>query len=157
MEEYANIDDLEKKEENSLKSKFEKFLGSTWWWVAVVVLVAISAFCVGRFTAIRSEKEPVRVVQEKENLVSSIKNQEQDIEKNKTSVIKNTQPAAATIPQEEALGKIEVVASKNGTKYHLPTCAGAKQISDKNKITFTSIDEARAAGYTPAANCKGLK
>jgi len=52
---------------------------------------------------------------------------------------------------------IQVVASKNGTKYHLPTCAGAKQISDKNKVTFGSIEEARAKGYTPASNCKGLK
>lgn len=51
----------------------------------------------------------------------------------------------------------QVVASKNGTKYHLPTCPGAKQISDKNKITFNSAEEARAAGYSPASNCKGLK
>jgi len=50
-----------------------------------------------------------------------------------------------------------VVASKSGTKYHYPWCAGAKQISAKNLITFNSIEEARAAGYTPASNCKGLK
>lgn len=51
----------------------------------------------------------------------------------------------------------EVVASKSGTKYHYPWCSGAKQISEKNKITFPSIEEARKAGYTPATNCKGLK
>ena len=51
----------------------------------------------------------------------------------------------------------QVVASKNGTKYHYPWCAGAKQIAEKNKITFASTEEARAKGYTPAANCKGLK
>jgi hypothetical protein len=51
----------------------------------------------------------------------------------------------------------QVVASKNGTKYHYPWCAGAKQIAEKNKISFPSIEAARAAGYTPAANCKGLE
>ena len=40
---------------------------------------------------------------------------------------------------------------------YYPWCAGAKQISEKNKITFASTEEARAKGYTPAANCKGLK
>ena len=50
-----------------------------------------------------------------------------------------------------------VVASKSGTKYHLPTCSGAKSIKPDNLITFASIAEAEAAGYTPAANCPGLK
>ena len=49
-----------------------------------------------------------------------------------------------------------VVASKNGTKYHLPWCAGAQQMNEENKIYFASRREAEAAGYTPAANCKGL-
>ena len=50
----------------------------------------------------------------------------------------------------------QVVASKNGTKYHLPWCPGAKQIKDENKITFISAEEARVQGYTPAANCPEL-
>jgi hypothetical protein len=50
-----------------------------------------------------------------------------------------------------------VVASKSGKKYHFPWCAGAKQIAEKNKITFNSTEEARRAGYTPAVNCKGLE
>jgi hypothetical protein len=48
------------------------------------------------------------------------------------------------------------VASKKGTKYHLPTCSGAKTMSEENKIWFTTKEEAEAAGYMPAANCKGL-
>ena len=50
----------------------------------------------------------------------------------------------------------QVVASKSGTKYYLPECAGADRISDANKIWFTSVSAAGAAGYAPAANCKGL-
>ncbi len=50
----------------------------------------------------------------------------------------------------------EVVASKSGTKYHYPWCPGAKQISEKNMITFSTAEEAVKAGYSPASNCKGL-
>jgi len=48
------------------------------------------------------------------------------------------------------------VASKNGTKYYLPSCSGVDRISETNKVWFTSASAAVAAGYTPAANCKGL-
>ena len=34
---------------------------------------------------------------------------------------------------------------------------GRLSIIEKNKIWFGSIEDARKAGYTPAANCKGLK
>ncbi len=48
------------------------------------------------------------------------------------------------------------VASKTGTKYHLPWCSGARRIKVENKVWFATKEEAEAAGYTPAANCKGL-
>ncbi|MFW5853079.1 MAG: hypothetical protein ACOCU8_00370 [Patescibacteria group bacterium] len=50
-----------------------------------------------------------------------------------------------------------VVASRNGKRYHLPWCAGAKQISEPNLVWFQSEAEAQAAGYTPALNCPGLQ
>lgn len=51
----------------------------------------------------------------------------------------------------------QVVASRNGTKYHFPWCSGAGRIKPENLVTFASAGEARAAGYLPAANCQGLK
>jgi len=57
--------------------------------------------------------------------------------------------AIQTVPA----GSVSVVASRSGTKYHLPTCPGAKQIKESNKIVFASIEQAKAAGYGPAANC----
>lgn len=54
---------------------------------------------------------------------------------------------------EVASPGFEVVASKSGTKYHLPNCPGAKQIKETNLIRFASVDAARAAGYSAAANC----
>lgn len=50
----------------------------------------------------------------------------------------------------------QYVASKKGTKYHLPWCPGAKAMNEENKIYFNSKEEAEAAGYTPAVNCKGI-
>jgi hypothetical protein len=49
-----------------------------------------------------------------------------------------------------------VVASKSGMKYYLPWCAGVDRISDTNRVWFASALDARAVGYTPAANCDGL-
>jgi hypothetical protein len=68
-----------------------------------------------------------------------------------------SQATALTAPAgEEATTAAAVVASKSGTKYHLPTCPGAKQIKPENLITFESIEAAKAAGYNAAANCPGL-
>lgn len=67
------------------------------------------------------------------------------------SKAKSTTGAPATLP---AGG--EVVASKSGAKYFFPWCGGAKLIKEENKVWFASADAARAAGYEPAANCKGL-
>ncbi len=50
----------------------------------------------------------------------------------------------------------QVVASKNGTKYYFPWCAGVDRISDANKVWFNSVENAEAKGYSPASNCKGL-
>ena len=65
------------------------------------------------------------------------------------------------VVQEEAVSVAtsttgKVVASKNGTKYYLPGCTGADRISEANKMWFSSDAAAIKAGYTLAANCKGL-
>lgn len=47
-----------------------------------------------------------------------------------------------------------VVASKNGTKYHHPWCAGASQIKEENKIWYETEQQAQQAGLTKAKNCQ---
>lgn len=59
------------------------------------------------------------------------------------------------IPDQAASGG-DFVASIKGSKYHFPWCPGAKQMNEENKIWFATKEEAEAAGYTPAGNCKGL-
>ena len=55
---------------------------------------------------------------------------------------------------DASIGRI--VASRNGTKYYLPECAGVEKISDANKIWFETAVAAVRAGYAPAAACKGI-
>lgn len=101
---------------------------------AVVVLVGFASFGLGRLSLLESRREPVRI----ENaLVAGI--------------------GGVKVKEEKMVLGGQLVASKTGTKYHYPWCAGASQITEKNKIWFTSVEEARKAGYTPASNCKGLK
>lgn len=72
----------------------------------------------------------------------------------------STQQSASVVMVQDGVSSeggaqvaMELVASKNGTKYHALWCPGASQIKDENKITFHSEKEAQAAGYSLAANC----
>ncbi len=98
--------------------------------VVLLILVATASFGLGRQSIIESNTEQTATVQAATE---------------KSGVVENT------INED-----IYYVASKNGAAYHLPFCSGAKRISEKNKITFQSKEEAEAAGYRPAANCPGL-
>lgn len=48
------------------------------------------------------------------------------------------------------------VASKKGSAYYFPWCAGAERITPSNMVWFTSREQAEKAGYAPAKNCSGL-
>jgi hypothetical protein len=60
----------------------------------------------------------------------------------------------ASAPLHTTVGKY--VASKNGTKYYLASCSGAKRIKDENKIWFASVEDAKASGRSASSACKGL-
>lgn len=107
-------------------------LDDAWFTIALVLLVGITAFGLGRVSVHKISAAPSL---QKGTVIESGQREEKS--------------ASST-------GEILYVASKNGTKYHLPWCGSAKQISEKNKITFTSKEAAEAAGYTPAANCPGI-
>ena len=67
-----------------------------------------------------------------------------------------TPPGVTGEPTTATTNAQTYVASKKGSKYHLPTCPGARTIAEGNKIWFATKEEAARAGYTPAANCKGI-
>ncbi len=138
------------------KERLENFLDSRSFVVACVILVAISSFSLGRISGLEDKKVPVKVingnVQNLQNLDGQQKINTERAKDGASAVI-----SVVNIENSNQNPSEIVVGSKNGTKYHYPWCAGAKQIAEKNLITFNSIEEARAKGYTPASNCKGLK
>ena len=103
----------------------------------VIVFVGTASFMIGRISVNETSRPEVRICERDETVALSQKTHEEVLAGN-------------------VIGGA-VVASKNGTKYHLPTCPGAKQISPANLISFPSIEAARAAGLTPASNCPGLE
>lgn len=118
---------------------------SEWLTGLVLVLVALSAFGLGRLSALTSPKTPLELIASPA-----------------ATLTKTTGPASAptslnnNIDNNKNVSSGEVVASKEGSKYHYPWCPGAKQIKEGNKISFPTSAAARAAGYTPAGNCPNL-
>lgn len=46
-----------------------------------------------------------------------------------------------------------IIGNKNSMKYHRPDCPGYKDMAEKNRVFFKSVEEAEAAGYKRAGNC----
>jgi len=109
--------------------------------VTLIILVGLAGFGLGRLSVLDGQKSPISI---------------QNINSNKVSAgVADSLGDVQGNDKENITGV--VVASKNGTKYHYPWCSGAKSINESNRISFSSIKEARKAGYMPASNCKGLK
>src|SRR3989338_2785989 len=107
---------------------------------AVIVLVAVISFGLGRLSKIREEKTPITIENVKEN---------EETSESKPLLTSN-------VDNEIKTDKI-FVASKNGKKYYYAWCESANVIKEQNRIGFAAQAEAEKAGYQPAANCKGLK
>ena len=98
-----------------------------WGLVAIVFLVALASFGLGRLSALEDDRPPVAV----------------------------TEAPAAMKPQAMAMGGL-LVASRTGSTYYYPWCSGASKIALANQVWFASEAAEQKAGYAPAKNCKGL-
>lgn len=99
----------------------------------IVVLVAVTSFGLGRQSLPEAARQRAAV-----------------------GAVAPTIATTSVADDAESLPSTYYVASRNGQVYHLPHCSGAKRITETNKIIFRSKAEAEAAGYRPAANCKGI-
>lgn len=120
-----------------MSERIKSFLSDEiYFYTILILLVGVLSFGLGRWSVVTD--------------VSDIKPQ----------VVLTAQPAALVVSdsdnastQPQTAENSQLVASKKGTKYHLRTCPGAKQMSDQNKIYFANEAQAKAAGYTRAKNC----
>ncbi len=125
-----------------MSEKFKQFLGEDGvFYTLLIILIAIASFGLGRMSVER-DLEPLNT-QTNNQALTALPSLEVEV---KAPEVKGSEMKAGT----------KVIASRSGTKYHLPDCAGAKQIKPENRIEFESIEAAKAAGYSPAANCPGL-
>lgn len=104
-----------------------------------LILGALLFFGLGRLSALQKDHSPISIIK-KETKASE-----------PAQIVQNTAPS----PQPTSSG--EVIGSKNGTKYYLPWCGALSRIKPENRVVFASVALARQAGYTPAANCKGVQ
>ena len=131
-----------------MRQKLKSFLANDALFYGVLLIsTAIASFGLGKQSVLQVNSEKSIVKQ-----AEFVDTESAPLAPSPTQII----PTAIT-PTELQATAGEVVASKSGSKYHLPTCAGAKQIKPENLISFASASAAEAAGYTPAANCKGLQ
>ncbi len=159
IEEYVIVDDMDDEDrgsEGGWKDKLLDFLDNKYFVPIVIILIAIIAFSLGRVSGLQEKKTPVRILNNSTSVsVGEVKGASNNSSPN--PLLLQQEKGASEKINTSANSSGKVVGSKNSTKYHYPWCGGAKRISPQNLITFDSIDKARAAGYLPAANCKGLK
>lgn len=111
--------------------------------ILLILLVGFCSFGLGRLSKLQESKSPIQLEHTFTGTVAT--------------VAASPSVASAAMADKLVVPGGQFIASKGGTKYHFPWCSGAQRISEANKIWFTSVEEARKAGYTPASNCKGLK
>lgn len=104
-----------------------------------VALISLSSFALGRLTAPRIPQTPIQF---------------REIDARAQFFSTSTLGVGESSDTNQGA---QLVASKNGKYYYYPWCPGADRLSEKNKITFSSADEARAKGYAPSSNCPGLQ
>lgn len=113
----------------------------------LIVLTAVGSFGLGRLSFYKSEKTSPEILFF-DSRASAVLSLDKIDNLNNEKIL----GAEKNVPENSI-----VVGSKNSDKYHYPWCSGAKRIAEANKIVFSSIEEARKAGYVPASNCKGLR
>jgi hypothetical protein len=62
--------------------------------------------------------------------------------------------AAAPIPLPTPAGATVFVGSRNSTVYHRADCSHAARIKPENRVTYESVEKAKAASRTPCKTCK---
>ncbi len=135
------LEDLKNKAlnaKNSLTIKEDVFI------VILIVFVGLISFGLGKLSAVEKERDQVTTVSDTISPKTAGET---------AAVLTSTQPKAQINSPVQVNKNGLLVASKNGTRYYYPNCAGVSRIKEENKIWFNSIAEAEARGLTLAANC----
>jgi hypothetical protein len=117
----------------------------------VIVLVGFASFGLGRMSAQESSKPELKY--HPEGFITTNDGSFVNRERAGADEMIEVKTGEGGVGLKQAL----YVGSKNSDKLHFPWCPGAQRIKEENKIWFSSLEKAEAAGYQPAGNCPGLK
>jgi hypothetical protein len=127
----------------SIKDLLEK--GKPFYNLLLLLVIASIFFALGRLSTLVGQKTPIKIEYPNTTQTAAV-----------VQVVSAS--TAISVPKSDVSAQAgEVIGSKTGKKYFFPWCGTVKLIKPENQVKFTSSEEARKAGYTPAANCKGLK
>ena len=146
----ADIKDRIYSREKGLKIGADLFI------VFIIILVGTASFGLGKLSAIEKKKTPIAVYKTDQALLSTVLRNQSVVEGEGGA---SADPRAAQSPSASAIAPSKglVFASKTGKKYYYPWCSGADRIKETNKVWFSSLEQAKSAGYSPASGCTGLK
>jgi hypothetical protein len=119
-------------------------------YVGIVILVAGSAFLLGRLSVVETREQSALIT-----IDPSIQPFIADpvIDHRTSTVGKATAgDTGGTSSEESGL----FLASKNGTKYYSKGCSGASRIKPENVVWYATKADAEAAGKSPSSTCKDL-
>ncbi len=106
---------------------------------AVVVLVGVGGFGLGRLTVIQEQKGTLAIHAAPFSTPLALPTPDS--------------PNNSPIGHVESSSIHNFVASKNGTKYYSANCSGSSRIKEANQVWFETVEAAAAAGYKLASNC----
>ena len=104
----------------------------TWWFVELVLALAVTAGCAG-FAAVREVRSPAQAV---------------------VITTERSVPPETAAPVPTAAADAAYIGNRNSMKYHRAGCRYAAQVKAENRIGFDSAEQALTAGYTPCGACK---
>ncbi|KKR32367.1 MAG: Extracellular nuclease [Parcubacteria group bacterium GW2011_GWF2_39_8b] len=102
----------------------------------LILVIASIFFALGQLSALEDKHTPIKI---------KYNNQSQT-----SAVVNSADIAEATISGQ-------VIGVKSSKKYYFPWCGTIKRVKPENQVPFADIESAKAAGYIPGGNCKGLK
>ena len=128
----------------SIKEILEKI--KPFYFLAMLLLVAGIFFTLGQLFNLNQAKMPIKIEYPNTSQTSTVLT---SVSTSTTAMPVNSSPS---VPSDGA-----VIGSKSGKKYYFPWCGTVKRIKPENQVHFSSIEEAKKAGFVAGGNCKGLK
>jgi hypothetical protein len=131
---------------NRIRSTIQTPHGKTGALVALVCVVGIGAFVLGRVSVgvpLSNGTEGSAAAWCAVAPVLGVQQQEDSAIHDSSTVVEARQQGG-------------YVASRSGSVYHLPWCSGAQRIKAENAVWFATKEAAEQAGYRAAQNCPGI-